>query len=48
MNKTVQSAAANAKQWQITWKNKERWTNPLMGWTSTADPMSNLKVLCEY
>jgi NADH dehydrogenase (ubiquinone) Fe-S protein 4 len=19
----------------------ERWSNPLMGWTSTADPMSN-------
>lgn len=23
---------------------QERWSNPLMGWTSTADPMSNLKM----
>ena len=23
---------------------QERWSNPLMGWTSTADPVSNLSV----
>jgi NADH dehydrogenase (ubiquinone) Fe-S protein 4 len=44
MTKTVQSGFAQAKQWQITWKNSERWSNPVMGWTSTADPLSNLKV----
>lgn len=22
-------------------KSTERWSNPLMGWTSTADPLSN-------
>eukprot|EP01041_Mallomonas_annulata_P011856 gene11856-24848_t len=42
--KTIQSGARLSHQWQITWKNSERWTNPLMGWTSTADPMSNTKL----
>lgn len=23
---------------------QERWSNPLMGWTSTADPMSNMSL----
>lgn len=44
INKTLQSGDCFAHQWQITWKNKNRWSNPLMGWTSTADPMSNMKV----
>ncbi|KAJ1447997.1 ETC complex I subunit conserved region-domain-containing protein, partial [Pelagophyceae sp. CCMP2097] len=30
--------ASNA--WRLTWQNEEeRWSNPLMGWTSSADPM---------
>lgn len=44
MNKTLQSGQKFVDQWQIYWKNSERWTNPLMGWTSSADPMSNVKV----
>lgn len=24
--------------------NRQRWENPLMGWTSTGDPLSNMKV----
>lgn len=44
MNKTLQSGAKFSDQWQIYWKNSERWSNPLMGWTSTADPMSNVKL----
>ena len=43
-NKTLQSGGATGHLWQITWKNEERWSNPLMGWTSTADPLSNLKL----
>jgi len=42
--KTMQSGDKNQYQWQITWKNRQRWSNPLMGWTSTADPMSNIKL----
>lgn len=30
--------------WKLTWSTQERWENPLMGWASTADPMSNLDV----
>ncbi|RYG64013.1 hypothetical protein EON64_14825 [archaeon] len=43
--KSVQSGAKFADQWQISWKNMatDRWSNPLMGWTSTADPLSNVK-----
>lgn len=44
MNKTLQSGTAFAHQWQIKWKNQEKWKNPLMGWTSTADPMASLKM----
>jgi len=36
------SGLQGTKAWTITWKMGERWTNPLMGWTSTNDPMSNL------
>ena len=43
--KTMQSGDGNAYQWVITWKNRQRWSNPLMGWTSTADPMSNVKLI---
>ena len=42
--KSVQSGTAYAHQWQITWKNAERWNNPLMGWSSSADPMAQVKV----
>jgi NADH dehydrogenase (ubiquinone) Fe-S protein 4 len=45
MNKTLQSGQKFVHQWQIYWKNTERWSNPLMGWTSSADPMSNVKVV---
>jgi len=44
INKSLQSGTKFVNQWQITWKNQERWSNPLMGWTSTADPMSNVKL----
>jgi hypothetical protein len=44
MLKTLQSGQRLANQWQIKWKNMERWSNPLMGWTSTSDPMSNVKL----
>lgn len=43
-DKTMQSGQGHVHQWQITWKNRERWSNPLMGWTSSADPMSNVRL----
>lgn len=40
----MQSGSNNTHFWQIEFDTRERWENPLMGWTSTGDPMSNLKV----
>jgi hypothetical protein len=34
-----------AHQWLLRWKAQERWSNPIMGWTSTADPLSSLEVM---
>jgi len=42
--KTLQSGTKFTDQWQLYWKSMPRWTNPLMGWTSSADPLSNLKL----
>jgi len=40
----MQSGTANQQKWIMKWDTQERWENPLMGWTSTADPLSNLEV----
>ena len=34
---TVQNATQNMIPWRIQWEDDQtqRWTNPLMGWTST-------------
>ena len=37
----MQSAPSKSYPWTIQWASQERWSNPLTGWTSTADPMSN-------
>lgn len=28
--------------WRIEFETKPKWVNPLMGWTSTADPLENV------
>ncbi|XP_076750190.1 NADH:ubiquinone oxidoreductase subunit 18 [Xylocopa sonorina] len=40
----MQSGTNNVNYWQIDFDTRERWENPLMGWTSTGDPLSNLQV----
>eukprot|EP00035_Acanthoeca_spectabilis_P020288 m.432108 g.432108 ORF g.432108 m.432108 type:complete len:172 (+) comp17390_c0_seq1:41-556(+) len=41
--KTIQSGRfARGGGWKILWDTQKRWENPLMGWGSSADPMSNL------
>ncbi|KAK2588660.1 hypothetical protein KPH14_001561 [Odynerus spinipes] len=40
----MQSGTNNIHYWQIDFDTRERWENPLIGWTSTGDPMSNTKV----
>ena len=29
-------------RWKIEFDNQQRWENNLMGWSSTADPVSNI------
>uniref|UniRef100_A0A336ME65 NADH dehydrogenase [ubiquinone] iron-sulfur protein 4, mitochondrial n=1 Tax=Culicoides sonorensis TaxID=179676 RepID=A0A336ME65_CULSO len=41
---SMQSGTNNLHHWEIEFDNRERWENPLMGWTSTGDPLSNMKV----
>lgn len=40
----MQSGTHNLQTWRIEFDNRERWENPLMGWSSTGDPLSNLNV----
>ncbi|XP_017892202.1 NADH dehydrogenase [ubiquinone] iron-sulfur protein 4, mitochondrial [Ceratina calcarata] len=40
----MQSGTNNINYWQIDFDTRERWENPLMGWTSTGDPLSNMQV----
>merc|ERR1711953_1391705 len=38
----MQSGTAGIKRWKIEFDNQQRWENNLMGWASSADPVSNL------
>ncbi|XP_003748523.1 NADH dehydrogenase [ubiquinone] iron-sulfur protein 4, mitochondrial [Galendromus occidentalis] len=38
----MQSGTANTHHWSMSFDNRQRWTNTLMGWTSTGDPLSNM------
>ncbi|XP_065912330.1 NADH dehydrogenase [ubiquinone] iron-sulfur protein 4, mitochondrial-like [Dysidea avara] len=40
----MQSGTNNTHNWKLEFENDERWENPLIGWTSTADPLSNMTV----
>ncbi|XP_053214560.1 NADH dehydrogenase [ubiquinone] iron-sulfur protein 4, mitochondrial-like [Panonychus citri] len=40
----MQSGNKNTYTWKLDFENRERWENPLMGWTSTGDPISNLSL----
>lgn len=42
--KSLQQGEGYSHQWQITWPPEERWANPLMGWTSSGDPLSSVIV----
>lgn len=41
------SVTHKTKAWTLTWPPQERWSNPLMGWTSTADPLGNTELRFE-
>ncbi|CAL8108001.1 unnamed protein product [Calicophoron daubneyi] len=40
----TQSGTHGIHKWRIEFDNRERWENPLMGWSSTGDPLSNMNV----
>nr|CAG4641205.1 EOG090X0DNW [Eulimnadia texana] len=40
----MQSGTANTKVWKIDFDTRERWENPLMGWISSGDPLSNMQL----
>ncbi|KAG7301622.1 NADH dehydrogenase Fe-S protein subunit 4 ndufs4 [Plutella xylostella] len=40
----MQSGTSNIQHWEMEFDTRQRWENPLMGWTSTGDPLSNMKI----
>jgi len=38
------SGSARLRGWYLKFPNQERWSNPVMGWTSSADPMTSVKL----
>ncbi|CAH8570091.1 unnamed protein product [Schistosoma turkestanicum] len=40
----TQSGTHGTRLWRIEFDNRERWENPLMGWASSGDPLSNTVV----
>ncbi|XP_002136914.2 NADH dehydrogenase [ubiquinone] iron-sulfur protein 4, mitochondrial-like isoform X1 [Drosophila pseudoobscura] len=40
----MQSGTNYLNKWLIEFDNRERWENPLMGWASSGDPLSNLNL----
>jgi len=40
----MQSGTNGIKRWKIEFDTRERWENNLMGWSSNADPLSNIQL----
>nr|CAG4644305.1 EOG090X0DNW [Lepidurus arcticus] len=40
----MQSGTNNTHGWKMEFDTRERWENPLMGWISSGDPISNVHV----
>uniref|UniRef100_A0A4Y7M088 NADH dehydrogenase [ubiquinone] iron-sulfur protein 4, mitochondrial n=1 Tax=Ceriodaphnia reticulata TaxID=302197 RepID=A0A4Y7M088_9CRUS len=40
----MQSGTNNTHKWKLEFETRERWENPLMGWTSSGDPLSNIQL----
>lgn len=43
----MQSGTDNTHKWVMEFDTRERWENPLMGWSSTGDPLSNMQIQFE-
>ncbi|KAM3720519.1 NADH dehydrogenase [ubiquinone] iron-sulfur protein 4 [Dirofilaria immitis] len=44
----TQSGWAATRTWKIEVDNMERWENPLIGWSSTGDPLSNISMAMDF
>ncbi|XGW20338.1 hypothetical protein V3C99_003835 [Haemonchus contortus] len=44
----TQAPWGNTKAWRIEFDNRQRWENPLMGWSSSGDPLSNLSMNLKF
>lgn len=40
----MQSGTAEAEHWKLDFDVTERWSNPLMGWSSSADTVQALRI----
>ncbi|XP_066593397.1 NADH dehydrogenase [ubiquinone] iron-sulfur protein 4, mitochondrial [Prorops nasuta] len=40
----MQSGTSNTHHWEIDYETRKRWENHLIGWTSSADPLSHVKI----
>uniref|UniRef100_A0A646QF98 NADH dehydrogenase [ubiquinone] iron-sulfur protein 4, mitochondrial n=1 Tax=Hemiscolopendra marginata TaxID=943146 RepID=A0A646QF98_9MYRI len=40
----MQSGTNNTLLWKMEFETRERWENPLMGWASSGDPLSNINI----
>lgn len=40
----TQSGSNGTRLWRVELDNRERWENPLMGWASSGDPLSNISL----
>jgi NADH dehydrogenase (ubiquinone) Fe-S protein 4 len=47
---TVQNATQPTLVWKMQWEDDvtRRWSNPLMGWCSTSDPLTNTHLTLEF
>merc|ERR1712002_561853 len=41
---SMQSGDYKTHTWRIEFDTRERWENPLMGWSSSGDPLSNMNI----
>uniref|UniRef100_A0A915Q6B9 NADH dehydrogenase [ubiquinone] iron-sulfur protein 4, mitochondrial n=1 Tax=Setaria digitata TaxID=48799 RepID=A0A915Q6B9_9BILA len=48
VREATQSGWANTKAWKVELDNLERWENPLIGWSSTGDPLSNITMAMDF
>eukprot|EP00692_Jakoba_bahamiensis_P000701 EC684389.1.p2 GENE.EC684389.1~~EC684389.1.p2 ORF type:complete len:134 (+),score=45.99 EC684389.1:3-404(+) len=40
----MQQGAKNTASWRMEWMGADKWANPLMGWTSTSNPLSQTRL----